>query len=376
MANAAEKDVHSQLALLWSGVVWGWADHPLSSGALEGVLRDNLSEEEARALLDVPLKPVPLDFIALDEIVARSPFSRERLEDILDGIAARNLLFSKITRDGRKLYAPLKAAYGFNQVFLWKGEKPERAMRVIEQMRDPEFAQASIDFFTKSNLKPFRYIPTTEAIDPQWQNVYPSETIEQVIGKATKLALAHCPCRVRYEMVSGRSCGHSTDVCIKMNELAELVIEAGLAKEITHAEALEALKKADREGMVHFADNTGEEMKHICNCCGCACWNVRPIRKRQIPRDLIMATYFLRETDEDECIACGNCVEICPVAAVKIEDGVARVDQQWCIGCGVCVPRCSTGAIKLVEKPNQPLRSADFVDLHTKIHVERVQRGG
>ena len=372
MSNAQELDVYIRLALLWSDVVWGWLDHLPSTGVLQQILRGNLSEEEAKALSEIPLKPVPLDPIGLDEIAAKSSSPREKLEQILDGIVARGLLFHKDTADGRKGYALLRQSFGFNQVFLWKGDKTAHAQKMVQLQRDQEFTKATNDFFTTVDTKAFRYIPTTEAIDPQWQNVYPSETIENVIKKASKLALAHCPCRVRYEMVKGQSCGHSTDVCIKLNDLAECVIDAGLAKEITHEEALEVIKKADREGLVHFAYNTGEGMKHICNCCGHACWNVRPIRLRQVPRDMLMATYFLRETDEDECIACENCVDICPVDAVKIADGVAKVDQDWCIGCGVCVSRCSTGAIRLVEKEHKPNQSTDFFDLYTKIHSERV----
>ncbi len=84
-----------------------------------------------------------------------------------------------------------------------------------------------------------------------------------------------------------------------------------------------------------------------------------------------MATYFLRETNEDECIACENCVDICPVSAVKIEDGVAKVDQEWCIGCGVCVPGCPTDAIRLVEKENKPVQTTTFTELHIRINNER-----
>jgi len=32
-----------------------------------------------------------------------------------------------------------------------------------------------------------------------------------------------------------------------------------------------------------------------------------------------MAAYFLRETDKERCIGCGQCVEICPVEVIKIE---------------------------------------------------------
>lgn len=372
MSNAQELDVYTRLALLWSDVVWGWVDHLPNSGALQQILRAILSEEEARALSEIPLKPVPLDPISLDEIAAKSSFSRKRLEQILDGVVSRGLLFAKQTEDGRKGYALLRGSFGYPQVFTWKGEKDEHTRKMVDLQRDPELVKAANAFYTTVDTKAFRYIPVTEAIDPQWQNVYPSETIEEVIRKASKIALAHCPCRVRYEIVKGQPCGHSTYVCIKLNDLAECVIRAGLAKEISHEEALEVIRQADREGLVHFADNTGEGIKHICNCCGDACWNVRPIRLRQVPRDLLMATYFLRQTDEDECIACETCVDICPVSAVKIENDVAKVDLDWCIGCGVCVPRCPSNAIKLVEKESKPVQSRDFADLYTRIHNERV----
>ncbi len=263
MSDFSQQDIYTRLALLWSDVVWGWLDHAPNTGALQKILRANLNEEEAQALYDIPLKPIPLEFVGLDEIAAKSSFSRDRLEQILDGIAARGLLYSKKSEDGKKAYALLKASYGYSQTFFWKGEKNPHAKEMDQILRQPEVVKAQLDLFTTIDTKAFRYIPTTEAIDAQWQNVYPSETIENVIKKASKVALAHCPCRVRYELNNGQSCGHSTDVCIKLNDLAECVIDAGLAKEISHAEALEVIKKADREGLVHFADNTGEGIKHI-----------------------------------------------------------------------------------------------------------------
>ncbi len=371
MARPGEQNIYARLALLWTDATWGWFDHLPPSGALETMLRESLSEDEAQALCDIPLKTVPLDFVTLDEIAARSDFPPDRLEQLLDGVASRRLLFSKTTQEGKKAYALLKAGYGYSQIFFWDGGKHPRAQYVAEYFKSPEIIKATLEMHTTIKTKPFRYIPTTEAIDPQWQNVYPSETIEKVIEKAFKIALAQCPCRIRYEFQNGKPCGHSLDVCIKLNELAELIIDAGLAKEISHEEAVQVLKKAQAEGLVHFADNTGEDMKHICNCCGDACWNVGPIRRRQVPRDALLATYFLRETNEEKCIACGECVKICPVAAVELEDGVSKVDLDWCIGCGVCVPRCSTDAIRLVGKLDKPRQSLNFADLHMKVNIER-----
>ncbi|MFO8126990.1 MAG: 4Fe-4S binding protein [Yoonia sp.] len=46
------------------------------------------------------------------------------------------------------------------------------------------------------------------------------------------------------------------------------------------------------------------------------------------------------------CTACGACVDICPVDAIKIEDK-AVVDEDTCIDCGTCVDECPVEAISL-----------------------------
>ena len=50
--------------------------------------------------------------------------------------------------------------------------------------------------------------------------------------------------------------------------------------------------------------------------------------------------------DVDECVACGQCVDICPMGVLELEDGVAKViDEDSCIGCGACLEECPNGAI-------------------------------
>ena len=47
----------------------------------------------------------------------------------------------------------------------------------------------------------------------------------------------------------------------------------------------------------------------------------------------------------DECVACGACVDTCPVGAISLEDK-AVVDAASCVDCGACEGVCPTGAIK------------------------------
>jgi Na+-translocating ferredoxin:NAD+ oxidoreductase subunit B len=371
------KDIYDKLASLWSGEIYGWLDYLPEDGSFQNVLRELFSEEEAQVLSNIPVKPVPLDFVPLEEIVSCSNLPEGRLESILDTLVARGLLFYRKSADGKKNYSLLKSGYGFSQVFYWKGDQGIQTRRMLELEKEPDYKKAKINMCIsgKEATKAWKYIPITESIDPQWQSVYPSATIEKVIMNAKRYALAHCTCRVTYQVRHNENCGHSTEVCIKLDELADCLIESGLAKEIAREEALEIIYKAQKEGLVHFTENTEREIKHICNCCGCACWNVSPIRHRQIPRDVLMATYFIRETLGDKCTACYACAEICPVNAVSIDEteGV-KIDSDWCIGCGVCVSRCHSDAIIMREKENKPFMAKDIKELYFSLNRERQAR--
>lgn len=54
--------------------------------------------------------------------------------------------------------------------------------------------------------------------------------------------------------------------------------------------------------------------------------------------------------DEERCVGCGRCADVCGYKAVQVESRpggrfAARVDELACKGCGVCLAVCPTGAI-------------------------------
>jgi ferredoxin len=83
-----------------------------------------------------------------------------------------------------------------------------------------------------------------------------------------------------------------------------------------------------------------------------------------------MSVYFIRETELNECIGCGACVETCPVDAVTMHGQRPEVDQDWCIGCGVCAVSCPAGVISIKRRLER--RSPDsFAGLHQQIRKEK-----
>jgi len=56
---------------------------------------------------------------------------------------------------------------------------------------------------------------------------------------------------------------------------------------------------------------------------------------------------FVNQTD---CVACGCCVKICPLAAIEVHRGLfAQINQDKCVGCGKCAKECPATVIEIRE---------------------------
>ncbi len=362
------KDIYRQLAEHLSSLGMGYPPND----DLEAILRGNFNPREAEVALALPTRVIPLQPTGIDEIMEAVGLPREDLEDILEGLARKGLLFSGRTEDGKKGYALQQVGFGFPQSFFWKGEDTPHARDMAALVVKYFNRSVTREAYGPAETKPFRYIPVGKSIEFDTQAVYPFHLMEHVVGRARIFAVAHCPCRMTAHL-RGRSCEHPTEVCIKFDDLAEYVIERDLAREITRQEAIEIIKGSEEAGLVHFVDNAIGDIKHNCNCCGCACWNVGSIKRRKIPRDIIMATYFIRKTDKDACTSCGECFDVCPVDAITTEGDFPAVDKEWCIGCGLCVAKCPNEAARLKLSPDRAdhMPALDFKELHERILEEK-----
>lgn len=46
----------------------------------------------------------------------------------------------------------------------------------------------------------------------------------------------------------------------------------------------------------------------------------------------------------EDCVACGSCIDECPVEAISAGD-IYSIDPEKCSDCGTCADACPTGAI-------------------------------
>ena len=72
-------------------------------------------------------------------------------------------------------------------------------------------------------------------------------------------------------------------------------------------------------------------------------------------------------TDENKCVMCGVCVDVCPMEAISRED-VSQVDPALCIKCCACVKECPKEA-KTLNSPFAPMLSKYFASPKPNVWV-------
>ena len=162
-----------------------------------------------------------------------------------------------------------------------------------------------------------RVIPIESAIDGESRKA-DYEEISKYLNENDIFTVSPCSCRTDRE-VMGEGCGHlKEDMCIQMGHAAEYYIRTGRGRQITREEAFEIIKRAEENGLMHEIPNTdGSGKTHaICNCCGCGCLSLRTAEMFKNV-DMVRSNY-ISEVDPEKCVACGQCVENCPVNALKL----------------------------------------------------------
>jgi len=125
----------------------------------------------------------------------------------------------------------------------------------------------------------------------------------------------------------GEGCGHlKEEMCIQLDHAAEYYIKTGRGREITREEAFEIIKKAEDNGLMHSVPNLDEpgHTHAICNCCGCGCFAMR-LANEYVNNDIVRSNYT-SEVDEDKCVACGECVDVCPTNALRLGQKLCSKD--------------------------------------------------
>lgn len=171
-----------------------------------------------------------------------------------------------------------------------------------------------------------RVIPIEMAISGESRRAS-YEEISMYLNQATRFSVSDCACRTAREIM-GEGCGHlKENMCIQLDHAAEYYIRTGRGREITREEAFEIIRKAEENGLMHQIPNTdGLGKTHaICNCCGCSCFSLRTATMFY-NNDMIRSNY-VSQIDKNKCVACGECVKVCPVNALRLGQKICEEAQ-------------------------------------------------
>jgi NADPH-dependent glutamate synthase beta subunit-like oxidoreductase/NAD-dependent dihydropyrimidine dehydrogenase PreA subunit len=187
-----------------------------------------------------------------------------------------------------------------------------RAMEAYGRVRGPKTAGI---FPVGKGL--MRVIPIEKTIMGETRRAS-YEEVSKYLNENDIFTVSNCSCRSTREIM-GEGCGHlKEDMCIQMGHAAEYYIRTGRGRQITREEAFEIIRRAEDNGLMHQIPNTdGSGKTHaICNCCGCGCLSLRTAEMFH-NTDMVRSNY-VSKVDKEKCMACGECVENCPVGALKL----------------------------------------------------------
>ncbi len=164
---------------------------------------------------------------------------------------------------------------------------------------------------------PMRVLPIERAIDGNSKRAS-YEEVTKYLNEATTFSVSDCSCRTSRESM-GEGCGHlKEDMCVQLDHAAQYYIKTGRGREITREEAVEIIRKAEDNGLMHSVPNLDSpgHTHAICNCCGCGCYAMR-LANEYLNGDIVRSNYK-SVVDESKCVACGECIDVCPTNALRL----------------------------------------------------------
>ena len=186
------------------------------------------------------------------------------------------------------------------------------------------------------------------------QKILSFKECEALLRKAKRISLEPCWCRLKI-----KGCDAPVDICVSMNREAELAVSEREGRHATLQEAMEALKRGHRAGLVHLAyEDDAHELQAICSCCSCCCHTLSAITRLGYDPAIVGHSDVVAVHVPGTCTNCGICVQRCHFKAWTTEGEKVKHNPELCAGCSVCVAFCPAGSIKLVKRDTKKMRMA------------------
>jgi Pyruvate/2-oxoacid:ferredoxin oxidoreductase delta subunit len=298
------------------------------------------NQNEAELLL-----ALPGNARAMAEKLGRS---QEEIASMLQTLFVKGIVFPS-GKTEPPTYRMSRDLIQFHDASILWPDAPQEFLDLWQDFMEIEWLEVA-KTFSKLMPRPFtRVIPVGMTVQAK-THVLAFEDIKEIVEKARSISVSKCTCRL-----TAHKCHKKLEACLQVNKAADYNIARGTGRKLSVEEALEIVRQAEEDGLIHVVMNKQNVDNFICNCCPCCCQTMPVLIKHNIR--VIEPSRFAAEIDPNLCTSCATCLERCYFGAISLEENEpARVEGTKCIGCGLCQVTCPSEAISMVE-----VRERDFV---------------
>lgn len=319
---------------------------------------------------------LPINFFTLEDASRCWNKSIKESKLFLDKLADKGIIFD-FKNNKTQAYFLAPPLPGFLEMSLMRldGKFNKKILSELFYQyinNEPKFVRQLVGLKTH----PGRVLIQESSITPKIRSeILDYERASEIINSASCITVGICYCRHKMEHV-GKACNNPQEVCLTFNNVAETLVKHKIARKIKKSEAFKILNDCIDRGLVQIGDNVQDKVNWICNCCSCCCEAL--VTYRRLGYNPKLNSNFVSKHHDTECIACGICVQKCPVDAIhifthkKTGEKYARVSQEKCIGCGICVRFCPTKS-RIIERRSK----TKFVpkDTFERLIMTAIERG-
>lgn len=269
----------------------------------------------------------------VDEILKMNKkHTREHLVEILEELCQVGIVEYKFENDinatGEKMYALPPYIVGSGEYMGMKKsmvEKEPTAAMLFDRMAF-EPLKGFTQFVPPGGSGMAMHVVPVEKAIPAQSNSVSHEHLSYWLNKYEIYATVPCVCRMSKEIIDEGAGEDYEDMCIAVGSMARYAVETHRGHYITYDEVMEILQRAEEQGCVHQITNLDGDQRilGICNCSPATCCAIRASQFFNC-RNLSRSAY-VAHVDTENCVACGKCVEVCPVGAVKLGQKLCTKD--------------------------------------------------
>lgn len=339
----------------------------VKSGSDIRLLKHLFSPEEAKVAMflkfgwERDLEPLEIIYQKAKEF----GISLEEMESTLDRMVSKGSIMFKREK-GKKYYGNALLMVG-----MFEFQVNNLTKEFIKDFHD-YFEEGWLPEAFRVKGAQLRVVPVEKSIEFEKGTNNYDDVIELIKSTEGPIMVTNCICKQLKDILN-EPCKITDrrEVCMAFGIPAQLFIDQERGRTITEKEALEILRKNQKDGLILQPDNS-QKLSFLCSCCSCCCENLSKVVSFPNPARITITNYYAK-VDSDICTGCGTCAVICQMKAITLDDEVSSIERQRCIGCGNCVAQCPSEAISLYNKEKQFTPFATMDELFDNIMQRKIR---